>query len=154
MKITSTQHLLRQQLYEHVALLDKSLEALRYSETFCAALAGKESYTDEEFEHLEALTARFARTSDILTQKVLKSLFLLLGEDRATFLDATHLAEKLGLVTHADDLMALRTLRNEIAHEYASQNLNEIFSETIMMLPQLHTLAEKVRSYAEEKFTR
>lgn len=132
-------------------MLDQAVEALRYSEERCRLLVSKETYTQAEFEHLEALTARFARTVDILTQKVFKTLFFLLGEDVGTFLDAANLAEKLGLVAQADDLVTLRTLRNEISHEYATEKLNEIFAETVSLLDTLYSIIEKTKGYARDK---
>jgi uncharacterized protein with HEPN domain len=148
MSRTDKQSLLTEQLAEHIALLEQSLASLRYSEDKCRPLAGKRDYSMEEFEHWEALTARFARTVDILTQKVLKSLFMALGEDITTFLDAARYAEKLSLAGRADDLMTLRALRNAIAHEYAAESLHEIFSEVLASLPMLSAVAERVIAYA------
>jgi hypothetical protein len=66
--------LLLAQLSENLALLEKSMTALAYSYEKCDAIGEKEEYDLEEQESFEALTSRFARTSDILTQKVIKTL--------------------------------------------------------------------------------
>jgi hypothetical protein len=63
--------LLITQLDEHLALLHKSVIALDYSYDKCSAIGEKEEFDLEQQESFEALTSRFARTSDILTQKVL-----------------------------------------------------------------------------------
>jgi hypothetical protein len=139
MIFNNKQHLKVQQLKENMELLDQSIISLQFSQTQCQKFFPKESYTQEEFEHLEAFTARFARTVDIYTQKVLKTFFILLGENIITFLDAANFVEKLALVEKADDLVSLRILRNEISHEYVSEKLDEVFSETISSLPPLYS---------------
>ena len=85
-----------QQLQIELTLLDKSVFALQYSYEKCRKIiALKTDFDIEELESLEALTARFARTADILQNKVLKTLFLLLQENLQTFFDKANLLEKL-----------------------------------------------------------
>lgn len=38
-----------------------------------------------------------------------------------------NLSEKMGLVENADDLYAIRKLRNDIAHEYCLDDITKIF---------------------------
>ena len=75
-------------LEEHVRLMEQSAAALRHSLTKCVPLGLKGEYTLDELDHFEALSARFARTSDLYTQKLLKSLFMVLGEDAAILIMA------------------------------------------------------------------
>jgi len=105
----------RAALQEHLALVEQSAAALRHYLAKCAPLALKAEYTLDEMDHFEALSARFARTADLYTQKLLKSLFMVLGEDAVSFLDKTRLAEKLAVIDDAEDLAAIRDLRNTIA---------------------------------------
>jgi uncharacterized protein YutE (UPF0331/DUF86 family) len=42
-----------------------------------------------------------------------------------------NLCEKLGIIPSAEELIAIRDLRNIIAHEYLSENLVEIYMEII-----------------------
>ena len=84
-----------QQLEESLRSLEKALETLRYSYVKCKKITGKDKLNAEDQESFEALTSRFARTADILTQKVLKSLFALIHERPRTFLDAANLLEKI-----------------------------------------------------------
>lgn len=99
-------------------LLEKLMTALAYSYEKCDDIGEKEEYDLEEQESFEALTSRFARTSDILTQKVLKTLFILLQENIKTIIDTANFLEKLEVIEKADDLLNIREIRNQIAHEY------------------------------------
>ena len=105
----------RATLQEHLALVEQSADALRHSLAKCARMELKAEYTLDELDHFEALSARFARTADLYTQKLLKSLFMVLGEDADSFLDKARLAEKLAVIDDAEDLASIRDLRNTIA---------------------------------------
>ena len=141
----------RASLHEQVALVEQSVVALRHSLAKCAPMMLKAEYTLDELDHFEALSARFARTSDLYTQKLLKSLFMVLGEDVISFLDKARLAEKLGVIEEAEDLVAIRDLRNTIAHEYTVANLNEVFRRTLELSDTLlDTISTTVR-YVMEK---
>lgn len=88
-------------------------------------------------ESLDALSSKFSRLSDIYTQKILKTIIFLLREDAPTFLDRVNLCEKLGIIPSAEELIAIRDLRNMIAHEYLSENLVEIYMEIIRLSDSL-----------------
>ena len=141
----------RAALQEHLALVEQSAVALRHSLAKCAPMELKAEYTLEELDHFEALSARFARTADLYTQKLLKSLFMVLGEDAVSFLDKTRLAEKLAVIDDAEDLAAIRDLRNTIAHEYAVANLNEVFRRTLALSGTLLNIIASTGRYAREK---
>lgn len=141
----------RAALREHLALVEQSAEALRHSLAKCAPLELKAEYTLDELDCFEALSARFARTADLYTQKLLKSLFMVLGEDPASFLDKARLAEKLAAIDDAEDLAAIRDLRNMIAHEYAVANLNEVFRRTLALSGTLLDIISSTGRYVSEK---
>ena len=52
--------------------------------------------------------------------------FALLRESQNTFIDMVNKAEQIELINSADDLINIRDLRNEIAHEYIEEELFEI----------------------------
>lgn len=139
-------------LREHLALVEQSAAALRHSLAKCAQVGTKAEYTLDELDHFEALSARFARTSDLYTQKLLKSLFIVLGEDAVSFLDKARLAEKLAIINDAEELAAIRDLRNTIAHEYAVANLNEVLQRTLDLTGTLLEIIESTRQYVGDKF--
>jgi hypothetical protein len=132
-------------------VLGQSLPSFRRSLEKCRSLnlVGPRSFEVEE--SLDALTSKFARVSDIFTQKVLKSLVLLTREDAPTFVDRMNLCEKLGVISSAADLIEIRDLRNQIAHEYLSENLTEIYGDCLTLSEKL--LAEiQVAHPALERF--
>jgi len=91
MNLSEKRKLLVTQLEENLKSLDRSMESLRYSYEKCKKIGwGKDHFDFEEQEAFEALTGRFARTSDLLTQKVIKTLFSLLQENIKTFIDGAN----------------------------------------------------------------
>jgi len=106
----------------------------------------------EEQESFEALTSRFARTSDILTQKLLKTLFMLLQENIKTIIDAANFLEKLELIDDADDLLNIREIRNQIAHEYVESDINDLFFDVLRYVPQLRKIISNVKAFYRDQF--
>ena len=123
--------LLKEQLCDEVHRMQAALDTLKFSKKKCNDLRLDESLSQESLESLEALTSRFARVSDILTQKVLKTIFLLLQERPGSFIDQTNRAEKLSIIPDAVQLQTIRELRNEIAHEYRFQDISNLFSDVL-----------------------
>ncbi|MBC2742009.1 MAG: hypothetical protein HGJ93_02905 [Desulfosarcina sp.] len=142
--------LVLQQLEESRCLLDRALETLRYSFSKCNSIKEKAVYCLKDQESFEALTSRFARASDILTQKVLKTLFTLIQENPKTFLDAANLLEKIEIIENADDILNIRELRNQIAHEYVIDDLQALFSDVLRFVPELERVASNVNEYIEK----
>lgn len=97
----------------------------------------KGQYSFGELNAFQALTARFARTTDILTRKVLKLLPRIMKEEAPFFIDQANFAEKLGLVKDAEALKDLRQLRNTIANEYVISDIRQIFKEVLDASPAL-----------------
>jgi len=138
-------------LDESILLLKTSGETLRHSIEICSTIGIKTEYTMEELDHFEALTARFARVSDICTQKVIRTVIQLLREDHPTFIDKAAFAEKIGMIKNAEELIIIRDLRNSIAHEYLLEALYEIFASVLKYSPILECIIESVISYAESR---
>jgi len=150
MTISEKRKLLITQLDEHLALLHKSVIALDYSYDKCRAIGEKEEFDLEQQESFEALTSRFARTSDILTQKVFKSLFMLLQEDMKTIIDMANFLEKLEIVDNADNLLNIREIRNQIAHEYVEPDVKSLFIDVLHYVPQLKNIINNVKAYYQK----
>ena len=146
--------LLLQQLEESLSTLDRSLKTLRYSFSKCSSIKEADAYNLNEQESFEALTSRFARTSDILTQKILKTMFALIQENPKTFLDAANLLEKIEIVDHADDLLNIRELRNQIAHEYVIDDLHALFADVLQFVPELEKVVQNVKIYIDKNVTK
>ena len=147
MSISKKRKLLISQMEEYLALLDKSVVALRYSYKKCSTIKEEPEYDLEQQESFEALTSRFARTSDILTQKVFKTLFILLQENTKTIIDVANFLEKLEIVENADDLLNIREIRNQIAHEYVESNIKALFHDVLRYAPLLEKIIDNVINY-------
>jgi hypothetical protein len=147
MSISKKRKLLLSQMNEYIALLDKSVAALLYSYKKCSAIKLEPKFDLEQQESFEALTSRFARTSDILTQKVFKTLFILLQEDTKTIIDAANFLEKIEIIENADDLLNIREIRNQIAHEYVESNIRALFHDVLRYAPLLEKIIENFIEY-------
>jgi uncharacterized protein with HEPN domain len=147
MNISEKRKLVLTQIEEHLASLDKSLVALAYSYEKCSAFEKKNEYNLDEQESFEALTSRFARTSDILTQKVLKALFIVLQENIRSIIDAANYLEKLDIIENADDLLNIREIRNQIAHEYVESDIRALFFDVLRYVPELKKIINNVKAY-------
>jgi hypothetical protein len=100
-----------------------------------------------ELESWEALTSRFARTTDIFLTKYIRFLVLELDPGfRGEIRDLLDKAEKTGLVSNADEWMKIRELRNQIAHEYTKEDLAKTFSDVVGFTPFVLNELEKYKS--------
>lgn len=118
-------------------VLDQALPSFIRSLEKCRTMQLNEPRSFEVEESFDALTSKFARVADIFTQKVLKSLVLLTREDAPTFVDRMNLCEKLKVIPSASDLIEIRDLRNQIAHEYLAENLNEVYRDCLSFSDKL-----------------
>ena len=104
----------------------------------CKPFINNHQYTEVELIELEALTARFARLSDLLIQKIFKTIDQLDANTPGTVRDRILQAEKKGLITDSGTLMEIRNVRNTIALEYESIDLKEmilfIFRHTLLLI--------------------
>ncbi|MDR2965774.1 MAG: hypothetical protein LBU88_08370 [Treponema sp.] len=61
-------------LKENLDSVNLSLKRLLYSWEICNKIGLKENYSEEDFVEYEAMTSRYTRTTDMLINKVLRSL--------------------------------------------------------------------------------
>jgi len=154
MKISEKRNLYLKQIDIHFSELEKGLEVLLYSYEKCQAIKGNKSeYKPDELEAFEAFSARFARASDILTQKAIKSLLKILQEDIQTIIDTANFLEKIGILNKAEDLINIRELRNQIAHDYVAEDINDLYRDVLLYTPKLRDIAVNLKQYYTKKFT-
>lgn len=110
-------------------LLEAAISTLQLSIRKCETIGFKESYTFEELESFDSLTSKFNRTSDIFTQKVLRSVWMLLHEPFAPYIDMMNKCEKIMVLLSADQMIEIRDLRNQIAHEYIPEAIRDLVPE-------------------------
>ena len=135
-------------LKNNLEILKKSRDILNDSFDVCKRIHNPETF--DELESVEAFTARFARTVDILTNKVLKSYLIYLGEDIKTFIDSANFLEKIGILESADDIMLMKRMRNEISHDYTEDELNEIFVFVFKQTPKLFEIIDRIEKEIEK----
>ncbi len=123
--------LMRELLQSEWMLLEVSLETLLLSVTKCKAIGIKPEYTFEEQESFDSLTSKFNRTSDLFTQKVLRTTWMLLHEPFVPFIDMMNKGEKMQILCSANQMIEIRDLRNQIAHEYIPEAIGELVPEVI-----------------------
>lgn len=74
-------------------------------------------------ERVEAFVSRFGRLQDTVGEKLLPLLLGALGEKSAAVIDNLDRAERLKLIESADEWMTMRSLRNQMIHEYVEDML-------------------------------
>ena len=118
-------------------LLVASVDTLQRSVSKCKGITVKETYTFEEQESFDSLTSKFNRTSDLFTQKVLRTTWMLLHEAFEPFIDLLNKCEKMRLLCSASQILSIRDMRNQISHEYIPEALRDLVPEVIELTQQL-----------------
>ena len=136
-------------LAENVSSMNLSLKRLAYSHEICRKIEIKDEYSEDEHIAFEAMAARYARTTDILANKVLRSLDVAEYIDAGTVIDAANNAEKRGIAS-AQDIRKLKDLRNSIAHEYMAEKITRFFGEVLEFTPLLETIVSNANKYCEK----
>ncbi len=106
--------------------------------------------TEEQLESAEAFTGRFARSVDLLVNKVLRSLDRVELKPEGTLLDVVNRAEKRGFVNRSEELREMKDVRNMIAHDYAGAKAAEIFAYCREQKPVLDAICERVAGHAHQ----
>ena len=136
-------------LRENLDAINLSLKRLLYSWEICKKTGLKDTYSDDEFIAFEAMASRYARTTDLLINKVLRSLDAVEYIDRGTVIDAANNAEKRE-IADSKDLRKMKDLRNLIAHEYVTENIVRFFGNVLDFTPLLQTAIEKLNRYCSK----
>ncbi len=132
-------------------LLTGSLDTLRLSVGKCRKIGVKKEYSFEESESIDSLTSKFARTSDIYTQKVIRSIWSLLKEPFTLFIDMMNQAEKYGVIRSADAMLEIREVRNNIAHEYLPEKIDLLLNDVLTLFPLLEENIETTHIFLKNR---
>ena len=138
---------IRAVLRENLEGMRKSVLWLKRSHTKRSRIGAKEQYTKNEFDDFENLASRYARMLDVILNKVFRSIDAIELEDGGTLLDVVNRAEKRGIVDSAERVRDLKDLRNDIVHEYETDDLRSLFQQTLDATPELFAIAEKIERY-------
>jgi hypothetical protein len=138
-------------LQQNWQLLSQSVETLELSVDKCSKIKTGATFSFEEQESIDSLTSKFSRTSDIFTQKVLRGVWAMLHEPYEPFIDFMNKAEKLNIIHSADELLRIRDLRNQIAHEYLPEAIGELMIDVIESYPSLKNNINKTHNYLQNR---
>jgi hypothetical protein len=81
-------------LIEEWQLLESSVNTLIQSLDKCKEIGIKEAYSFEEQESFDSMTSKFGRTSDLFTQKIIRTVWALLHEPFVPFIDLLNTLKK------------------------------------------------------------
>lgn len=127
----------------------KSVHWLRRSYEKCSLIGVRQSYSEDEFDEFENLAGRFARTTDLIVNKVFRSIDAVELEEGGTVIDIVNRAEKRALVRSADRVRDLKDLRNDIVHEYETDDLRALFRQVLEATPELFEIAQRTERYCQ-----
>lgn len=103
----------------------KHIERLEYAKKNMKSLmplTGKkyENLENEEVIYIDQFLYRFAKLQDAIGQKLIKSLYEVLGEgaENNSFRDVFDKLEQIGIIENYEEWNSLREIRNELSHEY------------------------------------
>jgi len=138
-------------LKQNWELLIRSLDSLKLSVEKVSNIGQKTEYTFEELESFDSLTSKFARTSDIFLQKIIRTVWALLHETQMPLIDVLNKSEKLGLIKSADQLIEIRDIRNQIAHEYLPEAIQELIPDVIELSKHLETNIQTCKRFISQR---
>ncbi len=119
----------------------------------CRNFIDNNEFKEEQLIELEALTARFARVSDLLIQKIFKTIDKLDANAPGTVRDRIKQAEKSGIIEDADTLLEIRNVRNTIAHEYEALDTKEMFLFVFRHSSLLIEILKNAQQYSKKFYT-
>lgn len=138
-------------LRENWMLLCQSMDTLNMSVEKALTIDKKAHYSFEEMETFDSLTSKFNRSSDIYSQKVLRTIQELLHEPFVPFIDMLNKAEKMEVLQSADAMITIRDLRNQVAHEYIPEAIQELVPEVIALSKKLEENISLTKKFLEKR---
>lgn len=141
------QHL-RDELTLELESIKKSLILLERSYNACKAIGIKNDYDVEELDDWESYTSRFARTSDIATQKLVNTLMLFEKIDGINAKQKAVFCVKQNLIEKEEHFFVLRLTRNFIVHEYSKEDINGIFEQVTQQYSILVAFVNAIIDYS------
>jgi uncharacterized protein YutE (UPF0331/DUF86 family) len=129
---------------------NEALSWLKRSYEKSLRIQNKEQFTEDDLDALENLASRYAKACDLLIHKVFRSIDKVEFEDEGTLIDVANRAEKRELIDSVDELREMKDLRNQIVHEYISENLKGLFNDIMNFIPKLFEIQKKVEKYCKK----
>ncbi|MBI4369861.1 MAG: hypothetical protein HY547_06505 [Elusimicrobia bacterium] len=148
----SSQELKVNYLKEQLTLAIKARNALfqSYESITPRVPLSREGFV-ELSEKLEALSSRFSRPVDILTQKLFRAIDAVEFEDEGTLLDRLNRMEKRRIISSAERWREIWELRNQIAHEYSLETIEPLYEAVIRECSHVLETVSPVEAYLKKK---
>jgi hypothetical protein len=124
--------------------LEKALAHLEYSASRTSNLSTDlNSLSEQELADWESYTSRFSRLSELFLQRYLRTWIKLRDPGfEGSFRDFLNAAHKHGLIEAVEPWLAIREMRNRMAHEYEDSRLQILFEEIRERTPTLFSIRE------------
>ena len=90
----------------NILALENSMNWLKRSLDICSKTTDTDDLSPEEMDAFEGLTSRFARTADILFNKLYRSIHYIKEGETSSWLDVLFHMEKSGLIESVDDAIS------------------------------------------------
>ena len=124
-------------LKENINALQESLRWLNRSYGICKSYKNLQELPEEGMDAFESFTSRFARTTDLLFNKVFRGIAYLEEGEQMTWLDTILFMEKTGIIDSSEEARLIKELRNDIVHGYALKDIIPLFAEVTKKTPVL-----------------
>ncbi len=141
-----------QYLQEVLTQMQDAIRWLERSFKQCQSFGIKKEYSADEFDKLENLCSRFGRTTDLIINKVFRSIDKVELEEGGTTIDVVNRAEKRRLIASTDQIREIKDLRNQVVHEYLSEALALLVEDIIKFTPELIQIHKRILDYCQKKF--
>ncbi len=141
-----------QYLQEVLTQMQDAIRWLERSFKQCQSFGIKKEYSADEFDKLENLCSRFGRTTDLIINKVFRSIDKVELEEGGTTIDVVNRAEKRRLIASTDQIREIKDLRNQVVHEYLSEALALLVEDIIEFTPELIQIHKRILDYCQKKF--
>ena len=76
---------------------------------------------------------------------------MLLREDTVPLIDLLNRAEKLMIIVSAEELLQMRDIRNQIAHEYLPEAVPELASEVVALTTLLQKNIQQTERFLSQR---
>ncbi len=137
-------------LEENLKALEESLKWLIRSYNICNNEFDINNLSDDGMDAFESFTSRFARTADLLFNKVFRGIAYLEEGEQLPWIDVIMVMEKAGVIDSSEDIRLIKELRNDVVHEYVMKDLIPLFGEILLQCPKLIEYSGNATAKSEE----
>ncbi len=120
-------------------------EALANSQKILPVAHDKiQTLTYAEWTSLEAIFGRFSKLQDLIGRKIFPAILTITGDlpNLIALIDRLNLLEKIDFLPSAQWWQDLKTLRNEITHEYYEEDLDQLIDHINQLAPKAQELVD------------